>query len=143
MSSFFKKLGRSISGAFKKGGAISNIFKKGGAIAQGISGGLGGISKVLGKVGEVGGKVLNNPLTNLVVGAVAPELLPEIQLGGRALVEGAKIGSKLAGTASRLTDVKSYKKAKDAGDHLENLGDAFRRAKEVQGAGEEAKLQFA
>jgi hypothetical protein len=143
MSSFFKKIGKAISSPFKKGGAISNVFKKGGAIAQGISGGLGGISKVLGKVGEVGGKVLNNPLTNLVVGAVAPELLPELQVGGRALVEGAKIGSKLAGTASRLTDVKSYKKAKDAGDHLENLGDAFRRAKEVQGAGEEAKLQFA
>lgn len=135
--SFFKKIGRAISSPFKKGGAISNVFKKGGAIAQGVSKGLGTVSQVLGKVGSVGEKVLNNPLTNMVVGAVAPELLPELQVGGRALVAGAKLGSKLAGAGSRLTDVKSYKKADDLAGHLENVSDAMRRAKEVQGAGQE------
>ena len=141
--SFFKKIGKAISSPFKKGGAISNVFKKGGAIAQGVSGGLKTVSQVLGKVGEVGGKILKNPLTNVVVGAVAPELLPELQVGGRALVEGAKLGSKLAGSASRLTDVKSYKKADSLADHLENVSDAMRRAKEVQGYGEEAAMKFA
>ncbi len=135
--SFFKKIGKAISSPFKKGGAVSNVFKKGGAIAQGVSKGLGTVSKVLGKVGEVGGKILDNPLTNMVVGAVAPELLPELQVGGRALVAGAKAGAKLAGAGSRLTDVKSYKKADSLAGHLENVSDAMRRAKEVQGAGQE------
>lgn len=135
--SFFKKIGKAISSPFKKGGAVSNVFKKGGAIAQGVSKGLGVVSNVLGKVGEVGGKILNNPLTNLVVGAVAPELLPELQIGGRAIVAGAKLGSKLAGAGSRLTDVSSYKKADSLAGHLENVSDAMRRAKEVQGAGQE------
>lgn len=141
--SFFKKIGRAISSPFKKGGAVSNVFKKGGAIAQGVSKGLGTVSQVLGKVGEVGSKILNNPLTNLVVGAVAPELLPELQIGGRALVAGAKAGSKLAAAGSRLTDVKSYKKAEGLGDHLQNISDAMRRAKEVQGAAGDSSLQFA
>lgn len=141
--SFFKKIGKAISSPFKKGGAISNVFKKGGAIAQGVSGGLKTVSQVLGKVGEVGGKILKSPLTNVVVGAVAPELLPELQVGGRALVEGAKLGSKLAGSAAHLTDVKSYKKADSLADHLENVSDAMRRAKEVQGYGEEASMKFA
>jgi len=140
--SFFKKIGRAISSPFKKGGAISNVFKKGGVVAQGVSKGLGVVSNVLGKVGEVGSKILNNPLTNVVVGAVAPELLPELQVGGRALVAGAKLGSKLAGTASHLTDVKSYKKADGLAGHLENISEAMRRAKEVQGAGQEAQQQF-
>jgi hypothetical protein len=141
MSSFFKKIGKAIIKPFKKGGAVSNVFKKGGVIAQGVSKGLGTVSKVLGTIGRVGGKILDSPITTGIVGALAPELLPEIELGGRALVAGAKIGSKLAGAGSRLTDVKSYKKADNLGEHLQNVGDAFRRAKEVQGAGEEA-LQF-
>jgi hypothetical protein len=141
MSSFFKKIGKSVKSAFKKGGAVSNVFKKGGAIAQGVSKGLGTVSKVLGTIGRVGGKILDSPITTGIVGALAPELLPEVELGGRALVAGAKIGSKLAGAGSRLTDVKSYKKADTLEGHLENVKDAIRRAKDVQGAGEEA-LQF-
>jgi hypothetical protein len=141
MSSFFKKIGKAISKPFKKGGAVSNVFKKGGVIAQGVSKGLGTVSKVLGTIGKVGGKILDSPITTAVVGTLAPELLPEIEIGGRALVKGLKLGSKLAGAGSRLTDVKSYKKVNSPADLLENAGDAFRRAKEVQGAGEE--IQFA
>lgn len=138
MSSFFKKLGRQISSPFKKGGAVSNVFKKGGKLAQGFSKVAGGIAKGLGEVGRIGQKVLDSPITTGIIGTLAPELLPEIELGGRALIAGAKAGSKLAGTASRLTDVKSYKKADGLAGHLENIGDAVRRAKEVQGAGQEA-----
>ena len=141
--SFFKKIGKAISSPFKKGGVVSKIFKKGGAIAQGVSKGLGTVSKVLGKVGEVGGKILDSPITTAVVGTLAPELLPEVELGGRALVAGAKAGSKLAAAGSRLTDVKSYKKASNVGEHLENISDAVRRAKEVQGAAGDSALQFA
>lgn len=134
MSSFFKKLGRDIASPFKKGGAVQKVFKKGGVIAQGVSKGLGAVSKVLGEVGKVGQKVLDSPVTTGIVGALAPELLPEVELGGRALVAGLKAGSKLAGTGSRLTDVSSYKKATDLKGHLENLQDAGRRAMELQGA---------
>jgi hypothetical protein len=134
MSSFFKKLGRDIASPFKKGGAIQRVFKKGGAIAQGVSKGLGSVSKVLGKIGEVGGKILKSPITAGIVGTLAPELAPEIYAGGNALVAGAKAGSKLAGTASNLTDVSSYKKAKDIKGVLENLDDASRRAMEVKEA---------
>jgi hypothetical protein len=134
MSSFFKKLGRDIASPFKKGGAVQRVFKKGGVIAQGVSKGLGTVSKVLGKIGEVGGKILKSPITAGIVGTLAPELAPEIYAGGSALVAGAKAGSKLAGTASHLTDVSSYKKANDIKGHLENLDDASRRAMEIQGA---------
>jgi hypothetical protein len=134
MSSFFKKLGRQIASPFKKGGAVQKVFKKGGDIAQGFSKFSGGVSKVLGKIGEVGGKILDSPITTAIVGTLAPELLPEVELGGRALVSGLKAGSKLAGTASRLTDVSSYKKASDVKGNLENIKDAARRAMDVKGA---------
>lgn len=133
MSSFFKKLGRDIASPFKKGGAVQRVFKKGGVIAQGLSKGLGTVSKALGDVGKVGGQILKSPITAGIVGTLAPELAPEIYAGGSALVAGAKAGSKLAGTASRLTDVSSYKKAHDLKGHLENIQDASRRAMEVQG----------
>ena len=140
MSSFFKKLGRDIASPFKKGGAVQKVFKKGGAIAQGVSKvaqgvskGLGQVSKVLGQVGKVGQKVLDSPITTGIVGTLAPELLPEVELGGRALVAGLKAGSKLAASGSKLTDVSSYKKANDLKGHLENVQDAGRRAMELQG----------
>jgi hypothetical protein len=133
MSNFFKKLGKDIASPFKKGGAVQKVFKKGGVIAQGVSKGLGTVSKVLGTIGKVGQQVLDSPITNAVVGTLAPELLPELQLGGRALVAGAKAGSKLAGTASNLTDVSSYKKANTLKGHLENVEDAGRRAMELHG----------
>jgi hypothetical protein len=134
MSSFFKKLGRQIASPFKKGGAVQRVFKKGGDIAQGFSKFSGGVSKVLGKIGDVGSKILNSPITTGIVGTLAPELLPEVEIGGRALLKGIKAGSKLAGTASRLTDVSSYKKANDIKGNLENLQDAAKRAMEVKGA---------
>ena len=134
MSSFFKKLGRQIASPFKKGGAVQRVFKKGGDIAQGFSKFSGGVSKVLGKIGEVGGKILDSPITTAIVGTLAPELLPEVELGGRALVKGLKAGSKLAGAASRLTDVASYKKASDVKGTLENVQDAAKRAMDVKGA---------
>jgi hypothetical protein len=137
MSSFFKKLGRDIASPFKKGGAVQKVFKKGGVIAQGLSKGLGGVSRVLGKIGEVGGKILNSPITTSVVGALAPELLPEVELGGRALVKGLNVGSKLADKASKLTDVSSYKKG-----NLENIKDAVRRATDVKDVAMEGATLF-
>lgn len=143
MSSFFKKLGKSISSPFKKGGAVSNVFKKGGELAKGVSKGLSVVSKGLAKAGEIGSKILKSPITTGIVGALAPELLPEVEIGGRALIAGLKAGSKLAGAGSRLTDVDSFKKVKNVGDFLENVDDASRRAMEVKGAGEEAGFSFA
>jgi len=143
VSSFFKKIGRTISAPFKKGGAVSNVFKKGGDISRGVSKGLSFVSKGLAKAGEIGSKVLKSPITTGIVGALAPELLPEVEIGGRALVEGLKAGSKLAGAGSKLTDVDSYKKVKNVGDFLENVDDASRRAMEVKGAGESAGISFA
>jgi len=137
MSSFFKKLGRDIASPFKKSGAVQKVFKKGGVVAQGLSKGLGTVSKVLGKVGEIGGKILNSPITTGIIGTLAPELLPEVELGGRALVSGLKAGSKLAGTASKLTDVSSYKKG-----NLENIADAVRKVADVKDALMEGAMQF-
>jgi hypothetical protein len=126
MSKFFKKLGNDISSPFKKaGGAISGMFKKGGDIARGVSHGLGTVSKVLGTVGKVGGQILNNPLVKTVGMAAAPELY----VGAQALTKGASGLSKIAGAGSHLTDVDSYKKS-----HLENVGDAVKRAQDLSGA---------
>ena len=138
MSSFFKKLGKQIASPFKKGGAVQKVFKKGGDIAQGFSKFSGGVSKVLGQVGKIGGKILNNPLTSEIIGTLAPELLPAVQVGGQALLKGIGTASKLAGTASKLTDVSSYKKANDIQGTLENIKDATKRATDVK----ETAMQF-
>ena len=125
MSSFFKKIGRSISSPFKKGGEVSNLFKKGGQIARGVSTGLGAVSKTLGTIGKVSGQVLNNPLVKTIGMSTAPELYA----GAQAISKGASGLSKIADAGSKLTDVDSYKKS-----HLENAGDAVKRAQELSGA---------
>lgn len=133
--SLFKKIGHSVSSAFKKApSAISGLFKKGGAIAQGVSKGLGSVSKVLGDVGKVGGQILNNPLVQAGVLGLAPELAPAL-IAGKALASGVSQASKVASLGSNLTDTSSYK-----GSNLENLKDAKRRFDELKG--EASNLQF-
>jgi hypothetical protein len=68
--SFFKKLGRGLKKAFRKGGAVSKFFKKG------LPSGLEKVGGIANKVGRVAGKVLQ--YATPVIGAVAPELLPAL-----------------------------------------------------------------
>jgi hypothetical protein len=49
--SFFKKLGRGLKKAFRKGGAVSKFFKKG------LPSGLEKVGGIANKVGRVAGKV--------------------------------------------------------------------------------------
>jgi len=125
MSSFFKKAGNAIGGLFKKhpSGAIVKAFSKGGDIARGLSSGLSTASKVLGQVGKVGGKILNDPTVREIGMATAPELY----LGAQGLARGASGLSKVAGLGSNLTNPDSYKKASSLKGHLENLADAKKR----------------
>jgi hypothetical protein len=133
MSSFFKKLGRQISSPFKKGGSISKAFSKGGELAKGLSKGLKTVSNIAGTIGKGIGSVVNNPLVQAGAMAIAPELAPELIIGGKVLSKGLQEGSKIAGKASNLTNPDSYKKASSITDHLENLNDASRRAQELHG----------
>jgi hypothetical protein len=143
MSSFFKKLGRQISAPFKKGGSIekafskhgsiAKAFSKGGDIAKGLSSGLKTVSNIAGTIGKGIGSVVNNPLVQAGAMAIAPELAPELIMGGKLLSKGLETGSKLAGGASHLVNPDSYKKTSSITGHLENLNDASRRAQELHG----------
>ena len=133
MSSFFKKLGRQISAPFKKGGSISKAFSKGGEIAKGLSSGLKTVSNIAGTIGKGVGSVINNPLVQAGAMALAPELAPELIIGGKLLSKGLQTGSKIAGSASHLVNPESYKKTSSISGHLENLNDASRRAQELPG----------
>ena len=119
--SFFKKLGGSISSAFKKAPSIaSTIFKKGSQIVGKIGGGLGKVGDVLGKASEIGGKILSNPLTEGIASAV---LGPEAGLalagagaglsGMSRLAKGAKTASGIANTASNILHPDQYKNSQD------------------------------
>ena len=119
--SFFKKIGKSISSAFKKApSVVQSIFKKGSDIAGQVAGGLGKVGDVLGKVGSVASTILNNPLAE---GAASMLLGPEagagMALAGRgiaALNKGAqlaKAGSSLAGRVSTITNPNQYKTVGD------------------------------
>jgi len=104
--SFFKKIGKSVSSAFKKAPTIaSSIFKKTGDIAGQVSGGLSKVGDVLGKVGEIGGRILSNPLVE--AGATAlfgPEAGVGLGLAGQAL-NMVNQGSRLARGASDVANI--------------------------------------
>jgi hypothetical protein len=89
--SFFKKLGRGLKKAFRKGGAVSKFFKKG------LPSGLEKVGGVANKIGRVAGKVLQ--YATPIIGAVAPELLPALA-GANALAGAARQGGGLAKQAA-------------------------------------------
>jgi len=101
--SFFKKIGKSVSSAFKKApSVVSDIFKKGGQVATGVSEGLSKVSNVLGKVADVGGQILRNPLVEMGASALlGPEAGVGMGLAGQALGQ-IKRGSDIAGRASGI-----------------------------------------
>lgn len=115
----FKKIGQSANKTFSK----SNMRKTGGALTKG----LGQVANVLGKVGSVGAHLLNNPLTQ---GIASMALGPEAGLalaGAGKLLNMANVGSKLAKTASNITNPKSY----TSSNVLENLKDAKQRMEDL------------
>jgi hypothetical protein len=89
--SFFKKLGRGLKKAFRKGGAVSKFFKKG------LPSGLEKVGGIANKVGRVAGKVLQ--YATPVIGAVAPQFLPALA-GANALAGAARQGGSLAKQAA-------------------------------------------
>jgi hypothetical protein len=89
--SFFKKLGRGLKKAFRKGGSVSKFFKKG------LPSGLEKVGGVANKIGRVAGKVLK--YATPVIGAVAPELLPALA-GANLLAGAARQGGGLAKQAA-------------------------------------------
>ena len=119
--SFFKKLGGSISSAFKKAPSIaSTIFKKGSQIVGKIGGGLGQVGNVLGKAADIGGKILSNPLTETVAGALlGPEASLALAGAGQGLsglsklAKHAKTASGIANTASNILHPSQYTSSQD------------------------------
>lgn len=109
--SFFKKIGKSVSSAFKKApGVVSDIFKKGEAVAGKVAGGLSKVGDVLGKVADVGGQILSNPLVGMAGSALlGPEFGAASQLAGQGLQtvrqasNVAKAGSGLVSQAGRAS----------------------------------------
>ena len=110
--SFFKKIGRSIGSAFKKApGVISNIFKKGGDIAKTVSGGLGRVGDVLGKVADIGSSIASNPLVEAGASALlGPEAGISLAEAGKGLGY-LKKGSQIAKGASNVVGARNVSDA--------------------------------
>jgi hypothetical protein len=110
--SFFKKIGRSIGNAFKNApSVVSNIFKKGGQIAKTVSGGLGQVGNVLGKVADVGSQILSNPLVDMGAGAIfGPEASAGLAAAGKGLGY-LKKGSQIAKGASNIVGARNVSDA--------------------------------
>lgn len=117
--SIFKKISKGVTNIFKKAPSVAtNIFKKVGDVAGQVSGGLAKVGDVLGKVADVGGQVLSNPLVDMAGSAVfGPEFGVASQLVGQGLQgvakasDIAKKGSQIAGigqTASRSVQSGNY-----------------------------------
>lgn len=107
MSSFFKKIGRSVSSAFKKApGAVSSFFKKTVPnIASKVGSGLGKVGDVLGKVADVGGSILSNPLVDMGASTLlGPEAGLALQAAGQGL-KYLKKGQQLATGGSQLAGI--------------------------------------
>ena len=107
MSSFFKKIGRSVSSAFKKAPKVdSSFFKKTVPDISGkIGSGLGKVGDVLGKVADVGSGILSNPLVDIAASSL---LGPEAGLAMQAAGQGLKYlkqGSNLARGGSELAGI--------------------------------------
>jgi hypothetical protein len=106
--SFFKKIGRSIGNAFKSApSVVSSIFKKAPGVINQISGGLGKVGDVLGKVADVGSQVLSNPLVDMGASAIfGPEAGALAGLAGKGLGY-LKKGSQLAKGASNIAGARN------------------------------------
>jgi len=107
MSSFFKKIGRSISSTFKKApGAVSSFFKKTVPnVASKVGSGLSKVGDVLGKAADIGTSVLNNPLAQI---AASTLLGPEAGLAMGAAGQGLnllKSGANIARGGSQLANI--------------------------------------
>lgn len=136
--SFFKKIGKSVSSAFKKApDIISNVFKKGESVVGKIGSGLSSVGNVLGKVADVGGAVLRNPLVEAGASALlGPEAGVGMALAGRGL--GAlKTASQLAHTGSGLAqDVVGASQTARGGNiqgGISQLKGTIERARDVVG----------
>lgn len=101
--SFFKKIGKSVTSAFKKApSVVQSIFKKGEALAGKVAGGLDQVGNVLGKVADVGGSIISNPLLQAGASAIfGPEAGAGLGLAGQALGQ-LKKAQQLSGGASNV-----------------------------------------
>lgn len=140
--SFFKKIGKSVSSAFRKApSVVSDIFKKGGEVAGKVSEGLGKVSSVLGKVADVGGQILGNPLVEMGASALlGPEAGVGMGLAGQALGQvrrGADIANRASSIAGRTGDLSreasGYQSTQDVMQGIQKARDIARDARGVAG----------
>jgi len=110
--SFFRKIGRSIGGAFKSiPGTISSVFKKAPDVIKKVSGSLGQVGNVLGKVADVGSQILSNPLVEAGAGAIfGPEASIGLAEAGKGLGY-LKKGSQIAKGASNVVGARNVSDA--------------------------------
>ena len=110
--SFFKKIGRSIGSAFKSvPGAVTSIFRKAPDVIKKVSGGLGQVGNVLGKVADVGSQILSNPLVDMGASAIfGPEAGVGLAAAGKGLGY-LKKGSQLAKGASNVVGARNVSDA--------------------------------
>lgn len=105
--SFFKKIGRSVSSAFKKAPTVvSSFFKKTVPdIAGKVSSGLSTVGNVLEKASDVGSSILSNPLVDIAASSIlGPEAGLAMQGAGQGL-KYLKQGSQLAHGGSKLSNM--------------------------------------
>ena len=129
--SFFKKIGRGISNAFKKApGVISNIFKKGEDIAGKVGGGLS-------KVADILGSVASNPLVEAGASAVFG---PEAGIGLAGLGQLSKQLKAGSGIASSVGNVSGALSRGDVRGGLAGIQRFSKQAGGVAGPMEEPMM---
>ena len=124
-------------GLFGRHGGISNFFRKasGGARraftkSKGLINRVANeVAKVTGdatvnKINDIAGKVINNPLTGVAVGVLAPELLPAY-LAGKTAYNTANLGFQTVKQGSRGIEEITHDHKKDRAIR----DDAIQRAK--------------
>lgn len=138
--SFFKKISKGVSTAFKKGqGVVSDIFRKGESVAGKVSSGLGQVGDVLGKVADVGGQILSNPLVNMAGTALlGPEFGVASELAGQGLAATRK-ASNIAKAGSGLVSQAGMASGQigrgDIQGGIATGRDTIERAKAIRDAG--------
>lgn len=137
--SFFKKIGRSVSSAFKKAPTIvSSFFKKTVPdIAGKVGSGLGKVGDVLGKVADVGSGILSNPLVDIGASALlGPEAGLAMQSAGQGL-KYLKKGSQIAKGGSELAGILGQGSGSfgrgDIGGTIGSIQRGIQKAKDIGG----------
>ena len=122
---FFRRIENHINNLYQKAKPTAErLFQKGREFAGNVSRISGQASDILGKVADIGSRILNSSEAREIAG-LDPRLGKALAVGQRG-VQYAGMGSDLSRQVSNFTNEGTYR-----GNHGENLQNALERAKQI------------